>query len=162
MGLPKWLIPINKETIIMLTIRIHRMKSEKGITLIELLVVVIIVGILAAIAIPAYTSYLQRARRADAKTALEQLRASQEMFRAEKGYYSTNLTQLVTSWGAQSISGDYDITWDPAAVLNPNSFTAEAVPNIARQLSDGSLFINQNGTKWDSDGNVWPQGKWAK
>ena len=64
------------------------MKQGKGITLIELLVVILIVGILAAIAIPGYTSYLQRARRADAKTALEQVRATQEMWRAEKGSYA--------------------------------------------------------------------------
>jgi type IV pilus assembly protein PilE len=135
------------------------MKRDKGITLIELLIVIVIVGILAAIAVPVYTNYMQRARRADAKTALEQLRASQEMFRAERGSYSTNLVQLVTSWGVPATAGDYNLGF---TVSNANSFTAEAVPNSARQLSDGSLFINQNGRKWDGDGAVWPQGKWAK
>jgi type IV pilus assembly protein PilE len=135
------------------------MKRDKGITLIELLIVIVIVGILAAIAVPVYTNYMQRARRADAKTALEQLRASQEMLRAERGSYSTNLVQLVTSWGVPATAGDYNLGF---TVSNANSFTAEAVPNSARQLSDGSLFINQNGRKWDGDGAVWPQGKWAK
>lgn len=138
------------------------MRSNKGITLIELLVVIMIVGILAAIAVPVYTNYMQRARRADAKTALEQLRASQEMWRAERGSYSLDLAELSKTMGVPTKSGDYDIRWDLAAVLNPNSFTAEAVPNSARQFSDGSLFINQNGEKKDSDGSVWPQGKWAK
>ena len=124
------------------------MKSNRGITLIELLVVIVIVGILAAIAVPVYTNYLQRARRADAKTALEQLRASQEMFRAEKGSYSTNLTQLVTSWGAQNISGDYGIIMNTATAT---TYIGEAAPTTARQLSDGSLFIDQNGTKWPDD-----------
>ena len=72
-------------------IRIQKMKSEKGMTLIELMAVVIIVGILAAVAIPMYTGYMVRARRADAKTSLEQLRASQEMFRAERGRYANNV-----------------------------------------------------------------------
>jgi type IV pilus assembly protein PilE len=158
MGLPKWLIPINKETIIMLTIRIHRMKSEKGITLIELLVVILIVGILAAIAVPVYTSYLQRARRADAKTALEQLRASQEMFRAEKGSYSTNLTQLVTSWGVSNVAGGSPSSPDYGMLLNSataTTYVGQAVATSARQLSDGDLFIDQNGTKWPGD-------KWAR
>jgi type IV pilus assembly protein PilE len=135
------------------------MKSKKGITLIELLVVIVIVGILAAIAVPVYTNYMQRARRADAKTALEQLRAAEEMYRAERGSYSTDLMQLVTSWGVPNVSGDYAILLNSATALG---FLAEGRPNTVRQLSDGSLFINQDGRKWDSDGSVWPQGKWAK
>jgi len=131
------------------------MGSNKGITLIELLVVIMIVGILAAIAIPGYTGYMQRARRADAKTALEQLRASQEMFRAEKGSYSTDLTELRTTWGVQSNpAGYYNIGWAGGFVLNANSFTAEAAP-FGRQATDGSLFINNLGVKIPAD-------KWAK
>ena len=81
------------------------MKKEKGLTLIELLIVIVIVGILAAVAIPTYTGYTQRGRRADAKTALEQLRASQEVFRAENGRYANDATDgnalnvLRTNWG---------------------------------------------------------------
>jgi hypothetical protein len=35
------------------------------------------------------------------------------------------------------------------------TYVGEAQPNIARQLSDGSLFINQDGVKTPAD-------KWAK
>jgi type IV pilus assembly protein PilE len=128
------------------------MSSKKGITLIELLVVISIVAILAAIAVPLFTGYLQRARRAEAKTALEQLRAAQEMFRAEKGVYSVNLVELATTYGVPNISGDYAILLNSSTVT---SYTGEAQPNTARQLSDGSLFINQDGGKWPAD-------KWAR
>ncbi len=129
------------------------MRSIRGITLIELLVVIVIVGILAAVAIPSYTNYMIRARRADAKTALEQLRASQEMYRAERGSYSTSLTQIVTSWGVSANPvGDYNLSF---VVANATSFTAQATPFMPRQTPDGSLFINQNGVKW-------PAEKWAK
>jgi type IV pilus assembly protein PilE len=128
------------------------MKSIRGITLIELLVVIAVVAILAAIAIPAYTNYMQRARRADAKTALEQLRASEEMFRAERGSYSTDLVQLINTWGVPGTSGDYNLSF---IVTNATSFTAQAAPFTARQLSDGNLFINQDGVKTPAD-------KWAK
>ena len=132
------------------------MKFNKGFTLIELLVVVVIIGILAAIAIPLYTNSMQRARRADAKTALEQLRAAQEMRRAEQGGYSTNLTELRTTWGVQANPvGDYNLQWAGGFALNANSFTAQAAPFTARQLSDGSLFIDNNGNKTPAD-------KWAK
>jgi type IV pilus assembly protein PilE len=128
--------------------------SKKGFTLIELLVTIVIVGILAAVAIPAYTNYMVRARRADAKTALEQLRASQEMFRAERGSYSTDLSlaELTNSWGVPSISGDYAIVLNSATATG---FRAEAQPTTTRQTPDGSLFIDQNGNKTPAD-------KWAK
>ncbi len=141
------------------------MKDNKGITLIELLVVIVIVGVLAAVAIPVYTNYMQRARRVDAKTALEQLRAAQEMFRAERGRYSNDgndgnaLLLLSSTFGVPATSGDYNLSF---TVSNQNSFTAQAVPFTARQLSDGNLFINQDGRKWDKDGLVWPAGRWAK
>ena len=80
--------------------RIQRMRSKKGLTLIELLVVIMIVGILAAVAIPAYSNYMIRARRADAKTALEQLRASQEMRRAERGSYTTDISRASNYMGS--------------------------------------------------------------
>ena len=132
------------------------MKSRMGFTLIELLVVIVIIGILAAIAIPMYTNSMQRARRADAKTALEQLRAAQEMRRAEQGGYSTDLTELRTTWGVQvNPVGDYNLQWAGGFALNANSFTAEAAPFTARQLTDGSLFINNNGIKTPAD-------KWAR
>ena len=128
------------------------MKSKKGITLIELLIVIMIIGILAAIAVPTYTNYMQRVRRADAKTALEQLRAAQEMRRAERGIYSLDLTELANTYGVPNVAGDYVLV-----LINTGAtaYLAEAQPNTARQLSDGSLFINQDGVKTPAD-------KWAK
>lgn len=139
------------------------MKKEKGITLIELLVVIMIVGILAAIAVPMYTNQMVKARRADAKAALEQLRASQEMRRAERGSYSTSLADLRTTWGVPSDPiGDYNLRFAGGFTLNANSFTAEAVPTTTRQQGDGSLFINNRGQKWDKDAKYYPEGRWAK
>ncbi len=139
------------------------MKTNRGITLVELLVVIVIVGILAAVAIPTYTGYMQRGRRSDAKTALEQLRAAQEIWRAEKGSYSNSLDELKTSMGvAVDPVGDYKLQWAGGFALNQNSFTAEAVPVANRQKGDKSLFINNLGQKWDSDGKYYPEGKWAK
>jgi type IV pilus assembly protein PilE len=127
--------------------------NKKGITLIELLVVIMIVGILAAIAVPIYTNYMQRARRADAKTALEQLRAAQEMRRAERGSYEIDLAALRTTWGVPANPiGFYNLSF--TGTLTANTFTAQAAP-FGGQASDGSLFINQIGTKWPAD-------KWAK
>jgi type IV pilus assembly protein PilE len=130
----------------------HSLKSEKGITLIELLIVAVIIAILAGISIPMYTGYMQRARRADAKTALEQLRASQEMRRAERGTYESSLAAIRTTWGGPpATSGDYTITM----VATSTTFTGTATPNTSRQTPDGALTINQDGVKLPDD-------KWKK
>jgi type IV pilus assembly protein PilE len=130
-------------------IRLHKMRSEHGITLIELLSVVAIVAILAAIAIPMYTGYMQRARRVDAKTALEQLRASQEMRRAERGGYTSSLAALQTSFGGPgATAGYYTITLVANSVAA--TFTGTATPTGV-QATDGPLTIDQNGTKLPTD-----------
>lgn len=141
-----------------------KVRSIRGLTLIEVIIVIAIVGIITAIAIPIYTGYAERARRADAKTALEQFRASQEMRRAERGVYSIDLAELRNTWGVpQNPVGDYNLQWsDGGEALNTNSFTAQAIPITPRQIPDGSLYINYLGQKWDGDGAVYPQGKWAK
>lgn len=132
-------------------------KSNRGFTLIELLIVVAIIGVLAAIAIPSYTNYMIRARRADAKTALEQLRAAQEMRRSERGSFSTSLAELQSTYGVPTVAGppgtpDYTILLNSATAT---SFLAQANPTSSRQIGDGSLFINNNGDKT-------PAEKWAK
>jgi prepilin-type N-terminal cleavage/methylation domain-containing protein len=147
-------------------LRIQRMKLSKGITLIELLVVIVVVGLLAAIAVPMYTNYTLRARRANAKTALEQLRASQEMCRAESGRYANNafarfggnaLAALRTTWGGpDATAGDYNITM----ASTDTTFTGTATPSTSRQTPDGALTItvdpvNPNGLRLPAD-------KWAK
>jgi len=128
------------------------MKKEKGFTLIELLIVVAIVGVLAAVAIPVYNGYTQRARRADAKTALEQLRASQEVFRAENGVYTANFALLNSSWGGPPATvGNYNIT----LVSNgTTTFTGTATPT-GSQASDGWLSIDQIGTKNSQFPDKW-------
>ncbi len=104
-----------------------------------------------------------RARRADAKTALEQLRAAQEMRRAEKGSYIINdLVALRTTWGGPgATAGDYTITMP---VSTATTYTGRATPTTTRQASDGWLSIDQDGVKADQAGKVYPDPacKWSK
>jgi type IV pilus assembly protein PilA len=52
------------------------MNSQKGFTLIELMIVVAIIGILAAIAIPQYQDYVTRARWAENNTIIAPVKAA--------------------------------------------------------------------------------------
>jgi|26BtaG_2_1085354.scaffolds.fasta_scaffold55223_1 type IV pilus assembly protein PilA len=52
------------------------MNTQKGFTLIELMIVIAIIGILAAIAIPAYTDYTTRARVSEAMTTASAMKTT--------------------------------------------------------------------------------------
>ncbi|MCV4266952.1 pilin [Pseudomonas capsici] len=52
------------------------MQTQKGFTLIELMIVVAIIGILAAIAIPQYQDYVTRARWAENNTIIAPVKAA--------------------------------------------------------------------------------------
>lgn len=63
------------------------MKTQKGFTLIELMIVIAIIGILAAVAIPAYTDYIKRGKVAEAVQLLGGLKTPLEEYFASKGMF---------------------------------------------------------------------------
>jgi type IV pilus assembly protein PilA len=63
------------------------MKTQKGFTLIELMIVVAIIGILAAVAIPAYSDYLKRAQVTEAIGLMGGLKGPTEEFVGSNGIW---------------------------------------------------------------------------
>jgi len=62
-------------------------KSNKGFTLIELMIVVAIIGILAAIAIPNFLRFQLKSKSSEGKVNLAAIRTAEESYLAEFGVY---------------------------------------------------------------------------
>jgi type IV pilus assembly protein PilE len=137
------------------------MRGKEGVTLIEVMIVVAIVGMLAAIAIPAYDNYITRSRRSDAFTALGTVRAAQEMYRAERGFYVS--IGYLAGCSSGMAGNNYTITVTPTGNNTATTFTATA-QGQGKQAGDhySQFRINQNGiqeyydTSWHSETDTVP------
>jgi general secretion pathway protein G len=103
------------------------MKSQKGFTLVEILIVVVILGILAAIVIPQFTSASTEAKQSSLRSNLQTIRSQIELFKIKNSDtapaslaalvvgnyiqavpvnpYNNLATEVATAGGADDLSG---------------------------------------------------------
>lgn len=68
--------------------------SNRGFTLIEVMIVVAIIGILAAIAYPSYDEYVKRGNRTEGQAFLSDVAARQERYFSQNNAYITAIADI--------------------------------------------------------------------
>jgi type IV pilus assembly protein PilE len=129
--------------------------SQRGFTLIEMMIVVVIIGVLASIAYPSYTEYVLRANRTEGMAMLSDAAARQERFFVQNHAYITSNGDLEklrvpssTSPGVTSTTGKYTLS-----VTSANGYTLKATPTQAQKDTKcGTLVLDAKGTRGIENG----------
>jgi type IV pilus assembly protein PilE len=135
------------------------MKAAQGFSLIELLIVVVIIGILAAVAIPSYQNSVTKGHRSAAQGFLLTVaQREQQYFQDSRAYVSVadNASfpgSALKITASTDVTAFYDCSTTVTAVAGqPPTFSAQCVPKAGtKQQNDGTLTINETGTKTPSD-----------
>ena len=109
--------------------------SNKGFTLVEILIVVIILGILAAIVVPQFTEASSDAKLSNLTTNLQSIRAQLELYRLHhNGDYPADITTgLTTKTDSDGVAGGTYGPYLQQFPANPFVYTAAAAV-----LTDGA------------------------
>jgi type IV pilus assembly protein PilA len=119
-------------------------KSEKGFTLVELLVVIIIIGILAAIALPNFLSQGAKAKQTEAKQNVGLVNRVQTAYRSENSGFATTFDTLATGTLAGTTTAsttNYAYTLTPTT--DSTSIIASAQDTALKAYSGGTVrYVN--------------------
>jgi prepilin-type N-terminal cleavage/methylation domain-containing protein len=124
-------------------------KSNKGFTLIELMIVVVIVGILAALAIPRFMKAATKAKQSEAKGILKQVHTMQKAYFVENDHYCRD--GVVANAGAPLAFAPLAIEiissarYDYTMAVNGFQFTCTATANLDDDATIDTWTIDETG-----------------
>lgn len=125
-------------------------KSNRGFTLIELMIVVAILGIIAAIAYPSYLGYMEKGHRADMMSELHNIASEIQSRKLAQGSYSTISTAVMRDFNNKSYPAQgtalYTVTVTPSPLTANWKITATPVTG-KRMAGDGDITLNYQGLK---------------
>ena len=136
--------------------------TQRGMSLIELMIGVTIVAILSAFAYPSYERYVIKAKRSVAQNSLLQVADRQQQFFMDNKRFAADITDLgfpadpyvVDDNGTPTVASDGDAVYSlTLSNVTATTWTATAAPlngQLSRDTYCGSLSITQTGAKGKS------------
>lgn len=119
-------------------------KTQKGFTLIELMVVVAIIGILAAIAWPNYTQYVKRGKAAEATSILADLKIRMEQYFQDNKTYADTGGLTAPCSPAAGVAKYFTFACSTQTATN---FTLSASPVAGQNMDNFAFSINESNVK---------------
>ena len=121
--------------------------SQKGFTLIDLMIVVVVISILSAIAMPAYTDYVKRGKAAEATATLADMRIKMEQF------FQDNRTYIGGPCAPTSTVKYF--TYTCSAGPSATAYTLNAAGNASESMGSFNFTVNESNVKTSTfDGTV--------
>lgn len=127
--------------------------TNRGVTLIELMIVVAIIGILASVAYPSYRQYVVRSNRTEAKAALMQSAQELEKCFTRRMRYNSVANDCPAAdravAGYPTEDGNYQITATIPRVAGTPSYLLTATPQVgqANDAECGTFTLDEQGNR---------------
>ncbi|GAC1499314.1 MAG: hypothetical protein NVS1B10_01920 [Candidatus Saccharimonadales bacterium] len=115
-------------------------KSNKGFTIVELLIVIVVIGILALLVVTTYSGIQAKARNSKRSADIGTIQTQLEAFYSQNGYYPSLTDMNSATWIAANMK-----SLDTGALIDPSNATqsktllaAPAAKSYAYAVTDNS------------------------
>jgi type IV pilus assembly protein PilA len=120
---------------------LNNKKSEKGFTLVELLVVIIIIGILAVIALPNFLNQSAKAKQAEAKQYIGAINRVQTALRVQNASFASTFDTLAIGAlvGSTSVASTTNYSYTITGITDTATIVAQSKDSLLKSYTGGNL-----------------------